>query len=150
MSFSAPLRPAPPPPPGAESPYLDYGPALPEGYGGPRVTALVRDPECFFACWEGGEAIRARDLADGSVREMSVLRAGSWYFAGLPEHEYEVELLSGGRVAAVSNRIRLPRRDPAVALDEDWIPTAGQEEVLRALAVRAESFRRGLEERLSS
>jgi hypothetical protein len=114
------------------------------------VAALVRDPECFVAYWEGGEAVRARDLTDGSVREVPVRGAGSWYFGGHPEHEYEVDLVSGGKVVAVSGRIRLPRRGPATVFDEEWLPSAGQEEVLRALAVRAELPRRSAEGRLSS
>ena len=104
---------------------------LPESYGRPRILALVRDPRFFFACWEEGDEIRARNLTNGSVSEQKVGRIGAWYFEGIPEHEYEVELISGGRTVAVSNRIRLPRLDPATAVDPDWAPTPEQEEALR-------------------
>lgn len=128
----------PPPPVAAAAPapgtFIDWGPALPESCGLTRITALVRDPEHFFAFWEGGDAIRARDLVDGSVSEQRVGRIGSWYFEGRPEHEYEVDLLLEGRVVAVSARLRLPRRDAATAVDPEWVPTEEQRELLRQLA----------------
>jgi hypothetical protein len=127
--------PAPPIQPGSAgaSPtvFIDWGPALPEGYGRPRVLALVRDPKTFFCSWEGGDRIRARDVGDGSVREQVVEGIGSWYFDGTPEHEYDVELLSGDRTVAVSARVRLPRLDPANSVDPEWTPTPEQEELLR-------------------
>jgi len=120
--------------PQAPSPlFIDWGPALPESYGRPRILALVRDPRCYYATWEEGDAIRTRDLTSGATEEHPVNRVGGRTFEGLPEHEYEVDLLSGGRVVAVSPRIRLPRLDPATAVDPEWTPTEGQEEVLRAL-----------------
>ncbi len=130
-------RPSPPPAASAagSSPgiFIDWGPALPESHGRPRILALVRDPSCFFACWEEGDAILARDLTDGTVREQAVGRTGSWYFEGTPEHEYEVELLAGGARVALSDRIRLPRLAPAVEVDPGWTPTPEQLEVLRSL-----------------
>jgi hypothetical protein len=113
--------------------YIDWGPVLPDSYGRPRILALVRDPRCYFATWEEGELIRARDLSSGVSEEHGVGRVGVWYFEGVPEHEYEVELLAGGTVVARSGRIRLPRLDPAIAVDPHWTPTAGQEELLRSL-----------------
>ena len=128
---AAPAAPAEPPAqPGA---YIDWGPALPESYGRPRIHALVRDPQAFFACWEEGDRIRARDLTGGTSEEHAVGRIGSWYFQGIPEHEYEVELLSGGAPVAVSGRIRLPRLDPATDVDPEWTPTEAQTEVLQQL-----------------
>ena len=127
--------PAPSLGPGSAGPsptvFIDWGPALPEAYGRSRILALVRDPRTFFCSWEGGDRIRARDLGDGSVREQVVIGVGNWYFDGIPEHEYEVELLSGGRTVAVSARVRLPRLVPATAVDPEWIPTPEQEELLR-------------------
>src|SRR5688572_288679 len=126
---------APPAAPGSGGPsptvFIDWGPSLPEAYGRPRIHSLVRDPRAFFCCWEGGDTIRLRDLTDGSIREHGVARIGSWYSEGTPEHEYEVELVSGGRTVAVSNRVRLPRLDPATAVDPEWTPTAEQAELLR-------------------
>ncbi|HEV3028892.1 MAG TPA: hypothetical protein VG457_15040, partial [Planctomycetota bacterium] len=125
-------------PPGASLPvdaklpeFIDWGPPLPDSYGRPRILALVRDPRCYAVAWEGGDQIRARDLGTGVAEEHAVARSGVWYFEGMPEHEYEVELLAGGRIVACSGRIRLPRFDPAVAVDPDWTPTEGQEEILR-------------------
>ena len=138
------LTPPPPPVPGAV-PFVDWGPPLPETHGVTFITALVRDPERFFVFWEGGDRLRARDLTAGAISEMAAGRVGAWYFPGVPEHEYEVELLLDGRVAAVSNRFRLPRRDPAVQVDEEWVPDAGQLEVLKLLASSLERQRRGLE-----
>jgi hypothetical protein len=142
-------RPVPPPAamPGKPVVYIDWGPALPESYGRPRILALVRDPRGFFACWEEGDQIRARNLTDGSVQEHVVSRIGSWYFDGMPEHEYEVELLSAGRTLAVSERIRLPRLEPATAVDPDWIPTPDQEELLHALRGTLEPFAQEVEEK---
>jgi hypothetical protein len=131
-SSNRPARPAAAPQ--APSPlFIDWGPALPDSYGRPRILALVRDPRCYFVTWEEGDAVRARDLTSGATEEHAVGRVGGRAFEGLPEHDYEVDLLSGGRVVAVSNRIRLPRLDPATAVDPAWAPTEGQEEVLRAL-----------------
>jgi hypothetical protein len=138
------LAPRPPLPPPSPSTYIDWGPALPERYGGPRILALVRDPETLFATWEGGDRLRARDLTDGSVREQAVGPWGCWYFGAASEHEYEVELLEGGRVVAVSGRVRIPRKGPATLVDEDWAPTPEQLEVLRAQAGGFELHRRGL------
>jgi len=132
MSSSKQQRPAAAPPPAPGS-YIDWGPALPGEYGLTRIAALVRDPGRFFVLWEGGQAIRARDLTDGTTREHPVGRTGTWYFEGRPEHEYEVDLLLEGRVVAVSARIRLPRRDPATTVDAEWIPTPAQLELLRQL-----------------
>ena len=132
MNSSRQDRPLPPSPPPAGT-YIDWGPLLPESTGITGITALVRDPERFFVFWEGGTALRARDLAGGPPREQAVGRIGTWYFEGAPEHEYEVDLLLDGRVVAVSNRIRLPRRAPATAVDEEWIPTPEQLEILRRL-----------------
>src|SRR5262249_27427011 len=127
--------PSPPPMPGGggASPtvFIDWGPALPEAYGKPRILALVRDPRTFFCAWEGGDRIRARDLGDGSIQEHEVEGIGTWYFEGTPEHEYEVDRVSGSRTVAVSGRIRLPRRDPATEIDPEWAPTPEQEELLR-------------------
>lgn len=150
MNSSRPPRPAPPaaaPAPGA---YIDWGPALPEAHGLTRIAALVRDPGRFFVFWEGGETIRARDLTEGSAREHPVGGSGSWYFEGRPEHEYEVDLVREGRVVAVSNRIRLPRRDPAAAVDGEWVPTADQMELLRQLSGRLETLMREEVEALNS
>lgn len=141
MSSSKQSRPAPAPPP-AGGAYLDWGPALPEEYGLTRVAALVRDPGRFVAFWEGGTSIRARDLTDGSSREHPVGRVGTWYFEGRPEHEYEVDLILEGRVVAVSDRIRLPRRDPATAIDAEWVPTPDQLEILRRLGASLEDLMR--------
>ena len=141
-SSSSSNRPKPPPAgePGKPVVFIDWGPALPDSYGRPRILALVRDPRCFFACWEEGDAIRARNLTDGSVQEHGVGRVGSWYFEGIPEHEYEVELLSGGQRVALSERIRLPRLDPATQVDPEWVPSPEQEELLRALRGTLEPF----------
>ncbi len=148
MSWNfAPRPPLPAPPP---STYIDWGPALPAQYGEPRILALVRDPECLFATWEGGDRLRMRDLSDGTVREQAVEGAGGWYFGAVPEHEYEIDLLREGRVVAVSGRVRIPRRLPASRVDEEWAPTPGQEEVLRALAGGLELIRRGLVEGMHS
>jgi hypothetical protein len=116
--------------PGAPDAFIDWGPALPASYGRPRILALVRDPRFFFACWEDGDRIRARDLTDSTLEEHPVGRIGSWYFQGVPEHEYEVELLSAGRTVAVSNRIQLPRFDPATEVDPDWTPSPDQAALL--------------------
>ena len=146
-------RPAPPPA-GVEAAkpvvFIDWGPALPESYGQPRILALVRDPRCFFACWEEGDTLRARDLSDGSVQEQSVGWVGAWYFEGIPEHEYEVELLSGGRHVAVSGRILLPRLDPATDVDPEWAPTPEQEELLRAVRGTLEPFVQEIDDRSNS
>jgi hypothetical protein len=132
-SSNRPAAPATPaePAPGKPAAFIDWGPTLPDAYGRPRIVALVRDPRFFFACWEEGDQIRARDLSDDTVEEHGVGRAGSWYFQGIPEHEYEVELLSGGRTVAVSSRIRLPRLVPATEVDPEWTPTEGQAEILK-------------------
>ncbi|HZE97206.1 MAG TPA: hypothetical protein VE981_09275, partial [Planctomycetota bacterium] len=97
--------------------FIDWGPELPDSYGRPRILALVRDSRVYFAAWEDGERLRARDLTSGAVEEVPVDRVGNRYFEGIPEHEYEVDLLSKGRTVAVSGRIRLPRLDPATAVD---------------------------------
>jgi len=135
MPSSSSHRPTAPvtPPEGTGKPgeFIDWGPALPDSYGRPHILALVRDPKVFFASWEEGDRIRARDLTGGTSEEHGVGRIGSWYFEGIPEHEYEVELLSGGRSVAVSSRIRLPRLDPATEVDPEWTPTEEQEELLR-------------------
>jgi hypothetical protein len=133
MSSSRKDRP-PPPEPSSPGTFIDWGPALPESHGQTRITALPRDPEHFFAFWEGGTAVRARDLAGGPARELSVGRSGSGYFDGIPEHEYQVDLLLDGRVVAVSSRFRLPRRSPAAELDGEWLPTPDQLEILRRIA----------------
>jgi len=141
MSSSKQVRPVPPSLPTAGT-YIDWGPALPEEYGLTRVAALVRDPGRFVVFWEGGTSICARGLTDGSAREHRVGRVGTWYFEGRPEHEYEIDLIHEGRVVAVSNRIRLPRRDPATSIDAEWVPTAGQLEVLRQLGASLEILMR--------
>jgi hypothetical protein len=135
MASSSSNRPSGPPPAAQANPqlFIDWGPALPESYGRSRILALVRDPRVYFATWEEGDRIRARDLTTGVTEEHGVSRVGVRYFEGIPEHEYEIELLSGGQRVAVSNRIRLPRFDPATAVDPEWVPTEGQEEILRAL-----------------
>jgi hypothetical protein len=141
MASSSSNRPVPPPAPQANPQlFIDWGPALPETYGRPRILALVRDPRVYFATWEEGDRICARDLTTGAMEEQGVPRVGGRYFEGIPEHEYEIELLSGGRRVAVSNRIRLPRFDPATAVDPEWVPTEGQEEILRALRGALEPF----------
>lgn len=117
--------------PGKPGAFIDWGPALPESYGRPRILALVRDPLGFFVCWEDGDRIRARDLTADAVEEHEVGRIGTWYFQGVPEHEYEVELLSAGRTVAVSGRLRLPRLEPATEVDPEWTPTPEQEELLK-------------------
>ena len=135
MAASSSNRPPRPSAPSAEpaADYIDWGPELPESSGQPRIVALVRDPRCYFACWEEGERIRARDVTTGTVEEHAAARVGSRYFEGIPEHDYEVELFAGGKIVARSLRIRLPRADPAAAADPAWRPTAGQEEILREL-----------------
>ncbi len=135
MGSSSSNRPSGPPPASQAKPglFIDWGPALPESYGLPRILALVRDPRAYFATWEEGDTLRARDLTSGATEEHAVSRVGGRYFEGVPEHEYEVELLSAGRRVALSNRIRLPRFDPAAAVDPEWVPTEGQAEILRAL-----------------
>jgi len=130
--------------------YIDWGPPLPDSSGKPRILALVRDPRCYFAGWEEGERIRARDLSSGASEEHVVPRTGVWYFEGVPEHEYEVELLAAGKVVARSAPIRLPRFDPAVAVDPDWRPTEGQEEILRSLRGAGEPVAQEAEERGNS
>ena len=137
-----PAAPAGPKEAGSGSPtvFIDWGPSLPEAHGRPRILALVRDPRAFFTSWEGGDTLRARDLSDGSIQEHGVGRIGSWYFEGASEHEYEVELVSSGRTVAVSNRIRLPRLDPATAVDPEWTPTPGQEELLQKVLGTLEPF----------
>ena len=130
--------------------YIDWGPALPDSSGKPRILALVRDPRCYFAGWEEGERIRARDLTSGDLEEHGVAWTGVRYFEGLPEHEYEVELLAGGKVVARSARIRLPRFDPATAVDSDWTPTEGQEEILRSLRGARDPVVQGTEDRGNS
>jgi hypothetical protein len=148
MSWNfAPRPPLPPPPASA---YIDWGPALPESYGASRVLALPRDPERLFAAWEGGDRLRLRDLTDGSVREQPVEATGGWYFGAVSEHEYEVDLLRGGAVIAVSGRVRMPRRLPASQVDPEWAPTPEQEEVLRSLARGLELIRLGLVEGMHS
>ena len=149
MSSSRQPRPASPPPAAAGT-FIDWGPALPAEHGVTRVVALVRDPERFFVFWEGGDTIRARALPDGSVREHEVSWAGSWYFEGKPEAEYEVDLLLQGKVAAVSNRIRLPRREPAASVDPEWVPTPEQLELLRGLAGSLEVLMREETEAINS
>jgi hypothetical protein len=130
-SSNRPAAPSPPPATGKTALYIDWGPAVPESYGRPRILALVRDPLFFLACWEEGDMIRARDLTEDAVEERGVGRNGLVYFQGLPEHEYEVELLSGGKTVAVSSRIRLPRLLPADAVDPEWAPTPDQVELLK-------------------
>ena len=127
--------------------FIDWGPSLPEAYGRPRILALVRDPKKFFATWEGGDQLRTRDLGDGSLQEQAVGRIGTWYFDGIPEHEYEIELVAAGRTVAVSSRIRLPRLEPAADLDPDWMPTPDQAELLRQLAGGSETLSREVERR---
>ena len=146
-SRQPPRAPAEVPKPGT---YIDWGPALPGEYGLIRIAAFVRDPGRFFVCWEGGTAIRARDLTEGSTREQAVGHSGSWYFEGRSEHEYEVDLLQGGSVVAVSNRFRLPRREPATAVDQEWIPTPDQLEILRQLGAGLEILMRDEVEALNS
>jgi len=130
--------------------FIDWGPALPDSYGRPRILAHVRDPRCYFVAWEEGEQLRARDLGTKVSEEHGVARSGVWYFEGVPEHEYEVELLAGGVIVARSGRIRLPRFDPAVVVDPDWTPTEGQEEILRALRGARDPAPREEEERGNS
>ena len=43
---------------------------------------------------------------------------------------------------AVSNRIRLPRRDPATVIDAEWVPTPDQLEILRQLGASLEVLMR--------
>jgi hypothetical protein len=66
MASSSSNRPTAPATPaevsGKPGAFIDWGPALPESYGGPRILALVRDPRFFFATWEEGDQIRAHDL----------------------------------------------------------------------------------------
>jgi hypothetical protein len=152
MHSSGSNRPAEPSlPPGTKSPeFIDWGPALPDSYGQPRILALVRDPRCYVATWEEGELVRSRDLSSGVTEEHGVGRCGVWYFEGVPEHEYEVELLLAGKVVARSGRIRLPRFDPATAMDPDWIPTQGQEELLRSLRGAQDSVAQEAQERGNS
>ncbi|MBV8878822.1 MAG: hypothetical protein JO332_02550 [Planctomycetaceae bacterium] len=147
-SSNRPARPQTPFEPKAE--FIDWGPALPESYGKPRVLALVRDPRCYVAAWEEGDQLRACDRTSGTAEERGVGRTGVWYFEGLPEHEYDIELLSGGKVVARSARIRLPRLDPASAVDPDWSPSAGQEEILRALRGARDPVAQEAEERGNS
>jgi hypothetical protein len=136
MASSSSNRPPPPegpatPSPGKPEVFIDWGPALPETYGRPSILALVRDPRYFFASWEEGDHIRARDLTEGLVEDHAVGRRGTWYFKGIPEHEYEVELLAGGRTVATSGRIRLPRLQPATEVDPEWSPSEEQRELLK-------------------
>jgi hypothetical protein len=135
MPSSSSTRPTPPAAPvapqGSSAVFIDWGPALPDSYGRPRILALVRDPRVFFATWEDGDLLRARDLTDGSVVEHPVGRTGSWYFPGIPEHESEVELVSAGRTVATSQRIRLPRLHPAAEADPEWMPSEEQAELLQ-------------------
>ena len=135
MASSSSNRPTAPATPaevsGKPGAFIDWGPALPESYGGPRILALVRDPRFFFVTWEEGDQIRARDLTDDTIEEHPVGRIGTWYFQGIPEHEYEVDLLSGGRTVAVSGRLRLPRLTPAAEVDPEWTPTPEQAELLK-------------------
>jgi hypothetical protein len=140
-SGNRPAAPATPADAGAKGAlFIDWGPALPESYGVPRIVALVRDPRVFFATWEEGDRIRARDLTAKTSEEHAVARIGSWYFEGTPEHDYEIDLLSNGKVVAVSGRLHLPRLDPAAGVDPEWVPTEGQEELLRAFLLTMEPF----------
>jgi hypothetical protein len=88
----------------------------------------------IYAWWEGGDTLRVRDLTSGTERLEPVSLVGVWYGAADPEHEYEIELLAGGRAVAVSNRVRTPRRGPATAVDPDWTPTPQEQEVLGQLS----------------
>ena len=99
-------------------PYLDYGPPVPERYGTPRITMLIRDPEMIYAYWECGSALRVRDVTNGTVRTIAVADPGSWFGPAIPDHEYEAEIgrIENGRflAAAMSNRLRTPRRGSTV------------------------------------
>lgn len=118
--------------------YLDYGPALPEGYGRPVVRLLARDPESLFATWEGWGLLRVLDLTTGGDRYFSVSSPGSLYVSAEPEHEYEAEIGRGGGAQFVaiarSNRVRTPRRGPATSVDEEWPLTPEQAEEFRRQA----------------
>jgi len=118
--------------------YLDYGPLLPTRYGPPLVRLLVRDPEGIYAYWEGGTTLRVLDRTRGSEMRMDILEVGSGFLAAEPEHEYEAEIgrEESGHFAAVarSNRVRTPRRGPALEVDAEWAPTSKEWEQLRALS----------------
>ena len=114
--------------------YLDYGPSLPEKYGRDAVGLLVRDPECIFGYWEGGETLRMVDLTAGSDRSFNVSTVGTLFLHADPDHEYEGELLRGGVVVARSNRVRTPRRGPATEMDPEWILTPAQQEEFKRLS----------------
>jgi hypothetical protein len=93
--------------------YFDFGPALPERYGTPRIRLLAQDPTNLYVYWEGGTVLRILDQTVGSIRQLDVKEIGSWFGSADPEHEYQAEIGKriGGSfvVIARSDRIQTPR-----------------------------------------
>jgi hypothetical protein len=126
-------------PPG--DPYIDYGPTLPERTGRDRVVAIARDPETVWAWWETETAatVALRDVERGVIAVRSAGPMGTAFFAAEPDRPYVIEV--DGRA---SNVVRTPRLGPASEIDPQWVPTPAELEVLRLLAVRAESIPRAI------
>lgn len=115
-------------------PYLDYGPDLPSRYGVRVIRIVARDPWCVFAYWEasGGVGIRLRN-AQGLVHIGRCLEVGTWYFAAMPDCEYQADVVDrGGAVLATSNHVRTPRGRPATLTDHPL--SLGERDVLTKLA----------------
>jgi len=95
-----------------------------------EIGALARDPHTVFLHWrlaaDGADRrgarwlLRARDVGDGTVREVDVdPRAGSYYMSVEPGRTYEFELgvqgREGVRVICRTGRVRIPPDRPAPA-----------------------------------
>jgi hypothetical protein len=152
-----------PPEVSEKSIYIDRGPDLPGHYGRDMIVLLVRDPECLFAYWElaGGKCEQAvGELGDAGRVSQWILRvydhtanqetsipvtreAGNWYIHARPDCRYHVciglQMADGSFHAFVcSNEIVTPRKGISPVVDQDWLPTREEEEVI------ANAHQRGL------
>lgn len=144
-----------PPEVAEKSIYIDRGPDLPGDYGRDVIVLLVRDPECLFTYWElaGGRfeqavrelGARARvspwilRLYNHTAREETDLpvtrEAGNWYIHVRPESRYHVciglQMPDGSFYPlACSNEVVTPRKGISPVVDQDWLPTPEEEEVI--------------------
>jgi len=95
-----------------------------------EIGALARDPHTVFLHWRvAADApdrmdvrwlLRARDVGDGTVREVDVdPRAGNYYMSVEPGRTYEFELAvqgrEGVRVICRTGRVQIPPDRPTLA-----------------------------------
>jgi hypothetical protein len=105
--------------------FIDWGPALPESYGGPASSRSSAIPG-LLRRWEEGDRIRARDLTAATIGGAGRRPRSAPGTSGHPEHEYEVELLLGRTHVARLGRIASRGSIPATDVDPEWTPTETQ------------------------